>query len=505
MANWYVRSGAAGTASGANWANAMLTLAAATAACAAGDSIYVSEDHSESSASVCTLAPAGSLSSPTSILCVNHSGSVPPVSADLRTTAVVATTTTNAISVNGVSALYYGIIFQAGSSSSNAQLNVAGTSSNQVKLVSCGLKLGNTGSASRINLGVGAPSRVICESCTFTFGSQAGQGINGGSGGVADVRILGGSMVVGATVPTNMLVSGLSSISNLMFEGVDLSAFGSGKNLVAANSSKTTFKDCKINASVTVQAAITNPFQETLLLRCDSGGTNYRNEKYSDQGTQTTETVIVRTGGASDGTTPVSAKIVSGTDSKWATVQFEALPIAIWNDVTGSNVTVTVEGLQDPRTSTSLPNNDDVWFDVEYLGSSSTPQGTFKKGTKADALATGSALTASTQAWDSLVTARANSTAYNLGDARKVATNTGRVFICTTAGTSAGSEPGGFATAVDGGAVTDNTAVFTAAVRFKQALTLSSPQPGQKGALYVYPKVAKASGTFYIDPLAVLT
>lgn len=502
MANWYVRSGAGGTASGANWANAMLTLLAATAACAAGDAIYVSEDHSESNGSTTSLNPASSLSTPTSIYCVNHSGSVPPVSADLRTTAVVATTTTNTLTVGGVNALYYGIIFQCGSGANIANLTVALTSPHQVKLVNCGLTLNNTGSSSKILLAFGGSSKVVCENCTFTFGSTANQVLSGGAA-FSEAKILGGSVVVGATVPTNFI--GGSAIPNLSFEGVDLSAFGSGKNLVSAIGNRVIFKDCKINASVTVQAAISSLYQETYLFRCDSSGTNYRNEKYTEKGTQTTETGIVRTGGASDGTTAVSAKIVSGTDSKWATIQFEALPIAIWNDVTGSNVTVTVEGLQDPRTSTSLPNNDDIWFDVEYLGSASSPIGTFKKGTKADGLATGSALTASTQAWDSLVTARANSTAYSLGDARKVATNTGRVFICTTAGTSAGSEPGGYATAVDGGAVTDGTATFTAAVRFKQAITLSSPQPAQKGALYVYPKVAKASATFYVDPLIALS
>lgn len=58
--------------------------------------------------------------------------------------------------------------------------------------------------------------------------------------------------------------------------------------------------------------------------------------------------------------------------------------------------------------------------------------------------------------------ARVNSTAVALGYGCAVATNIGLDFICTTAGTTAGSEPAGYATAVNGGTVTDGTAVFTA-------------------------------------------
>jgi len=58
--------------------------------------------------------------------------------------------------------------------------------------------------------------------------------------------------------------------------------------------------------------------------------------------------------------------------------------------------------------------------------------------------------------------ARINSTAYALGYQITVASNPGFMFYCTTAGTSAGSEPAGYATAINAGTVTDGTAVFTA-------------------------------------------
>jgi len=51
---------------------------------------------------------------------------------------------------------------------------------------------------------------------------------------------------------------------------------------------------------------------------------NYRVEKYVYEGTQTTETVVIRTGGASDGITGISWKIVTTANSKW-TLPFNAI------------------------------------------------------------------------------------------------------------------------------------------------------------------------------------
>lgn len=282
------------------------------------------------------------------------------------------------------------------------------------------------------------------------------------------------------------------------FEGIDLSALGSGKTLFPAVNTlyAASIKDCRLGASVTVAATPTGPGFAILVSRTDSAGTNYIGQKYHYYGTQIDETVIVRTGGASDGTTLLSRKITTTANSKWQ-FPFEATPIAIWQDST-SAATATIEGIFN---AAALPNNDDIWFDLEYLGASGNPLGSFATGTKADGLATGSALTASTQAWDSLATARANTHAYSLGDVIAVASNSGRIFFCTTAGTSAGSEPGGFATAVDGGSVTDSGAVFRAGMRFKQTISFTS---AQKGSVYAYVRAAKASTTYWIDPVITL-
>jgi hypothetical protein len=64
MASVYVRSGAAGAGTGADWANAYTTLAAAFTAKAAGDVFYVSDDHAETQASAMTLVSPGTAANP---------------------------------------------------------------------------------------------------------------------------------------------------------------------------------------------------------------------------------------------------------------------------------------------------------------------------------------------------------------------------------------------------------------------------------------------------------
>lgn len=498
MADVYVRSGAAGTGTGASWANAYTTLAAALAAKAAGDNFWVSEDHAETQASAMTLTSPGTATNPCYVYCADHAGSVPPVAADLRTTATITTTGANAMTLPDYT-YCEGITFNCGSGAVNSAITFSTFWSH---FKNCQIaKNGTTGNTSCMVMGSNnttAAPLTILENTTLKFGATGDA-----------IRSLGGlliwkntpSAIAGSAFPTNLFGSASGVASRYMIEGVDLSALGSGKMLFAAQSAPrlALLKDCKLNASVTIQSTSSIPAgQEIILSRSDSAGTNYIERKYTFSGSQVDELVVVRTGGASDGTTLKSRLLSTTANSRWV-MPFEAIPIAVWNATAGSSVTVTIKGVMN---AAALPNNDDIWFDVEYLGSGSSPLGSFATGSKAENISTGSAWTASTRAWDSMATARANSHTYAQGDVLKVASNADRIFFCTTGGASAGSEPGGYASAVDGGSVTDGAATFRAGMRFSMAVSFT---PQQAGFVYVYLKAAKASTSFYIDPLAVLS
>jgi len=89
MASYYIWSGATGSANGTSWANAYTTLTTAFSGKVAGDVFYVAQDHLEATAAAVTLTTAGTSANPSKVICVDRAGSVPPVSADRRTTAQV--------------------------------------------------------------------------------------------------------------------------------------------------------------------------------------------------------------------------------------------------------------------------------------------------------------------------------------------------------------------------------------------------------------------------------
>lgn len=443
MAHVYVDSNAVGAGTGADWANAYTTLAAAFAAKAAGDNFWLAQDHAETQASQITLTPPGTNASPNTVICVNKAGTVPPVSADLATTATITTTSANAILMMASGNCYwYGITFNSGSGAVNTSLYIGGNTNNNAVAVfkNCAFKkLGTTGNGGAILIG-GATSgghRYTFDNCTFTL-SSASDSIRLKS---CNFLWKNTATPLAGTAPTILFDSNGALGGQAIIEGVDFSAY-SGTLVGAADTSNKFyhFKDCKLHASVTINAVpTTNTHPETMITRCDSSSAYYRAEKSTYTGKQTIETTIVRTGGASDGVTPIAWKIVTTANPEWMT-PFECPPIAIWNsDVTG-NLTVTVCGIWGGG---AVPNNDDIWMDIEYMGTSGNPLGAFTTTGKADILAAATAVDADTSTW--------------------------------------------------GGSTT----------KFK--LTKTFTAPAQVGMIYVYIKIADISATYYIDPLITLS
>jgi hypothetical protein len=443
MAIYYVYSGAGGSNNGSSWANAFTTLTTAFATEAAGDTLYVAHDHSESTAANITLTSSGTSANPTKIICVDRAGTVPPVSADRRTTAQVATSGAAAtINLAGF-AHYDGIIFNAGVGSSAAtNINLPSSSNQAVRLDNCSLRIASTGITSRIYVGtIGgtvAGSWVELNNTTVSF-AATGQGIS--INGVLKWRNTTSALL--GTIATTLFIPTNNTGGEVECAGVDLSAAGSGKTIAGVLSTvsgqKFKFVDCKMDAAVTKSAVPgARGAQEIDFIRSGSAGVNYTVHSHRMSGLLTEETTIVRTGGASDGTTTIAWKIVTTADCLYS-LPFECPPIAIWNDTTGASVTATVEGIWGGG---AVPNDDDIWLEVEYLGDASSPQGSFVNDGKADLLATAAGQTSSSETW--------------------------------------------------GGSTT----------KFKLAVAFTAQQ---KGWIYARVKCAKASSTFYIDPLVTLT
>jgi hypothetical protein len=439
MAVYYVYSGAAGSNNGSSWANAFTTLTTAFATEAAGDTLYVAHDHAETTAAAITLTSSGLLANPTKVVCVNRSGSVPPVSADRRATATVSTTGASNITFNGYTH-YDGVIFVAGNAANNANIILPNTAIHSLRFDNCSLRLGTTGTTQRIFIANGALGGTYVElnNTTVSF-AHTGQSID--IAGMVSWRNTP-SAVIGSAVPSFLFTLNSARGGYVECFGVDLSALGSGKAIVSATGGGSTanvfrFLDCKLDAAVTKSGAPASHGSTVIdFVRCGASGVNYNVFRQRLMGTLDQETTVVRVGGATDQTTPISWKVVTTANCHY-TLPFECPPVAIWNDTTGSAVTATIECI-----GAALPNDDEVWLDLEYLGSGSSPQGSFVNDGKADLLVAAAAQTSSSETW--------------------------------------------------GG----STAAFKLAVTFT---------PQQKGWVYARVKCAKASSTFYIDPLVTLT
>jgi hypothetical protein len=146
-------------------------------------------------------------------------------------------------------------------------------------------------------------------------------------------------------------------------------------------------RDCKLPGSWTGSLNSGTPGFGAVyeMINCDSGDTHYRYRKATAFGTVQEETTIVRSGGASDGTTPVSYKHVTNANAQKPNQSLEAQELAKWNATIGS-VTITVSFLHDSLTNLK---SDEIWMDAMYLGTSGVPLGTWTTS-QVDALTAGS-------------------------------------------------------------------------------------------------------------------
>lgn len=394
MANNYIDSTATGANTGASKANAWISAASITGT--AGDDFWISKNHNESAAGALTITMPGGVQTPCRLICADFLGGTPPAAADVTTGAQISSGNGALTVSGGGNGAFYaqGIKFTVGVGQST---NVAlALNAHHGYYENCSFNVATTNTNARVQ-GTSASLQLRFRNCTASF-AAAGQGFNLGSG---HWYWLGGSVAATGTVPTTMIPSFPASFTQIVFDGVDLSAFGSGKNLVnaAAMLGVVKFINCKLGASVSVITGTINDIFHTDsgvdLIGCNSTGNVERNERYRAQGALTTETTIIRTAGGSDGTTPYSWKI-AGTALASQTWPFETFEGVMWNTLVGSSRTLTFHCVTD---NVAL-NSNDIWVEVEYLGDAGDSQGLLVSSGPANVLSSGSALASdSGEAW----------------------------------------------------------------------------------------------------------
>ena len=427
----YVWSGAGGgNKTGVSWTHAYTTLASAVMN--AGDVIFVSHQHNEATSQSGPIVSNGNSQFPVWVYCVL---TLPPPTlptfADLRTTARVQTFFDESISFSGT-ASYYGITFIAGRLSGNPTLSLAMGSAQWNRFENCSLQIGSTGATAKIASSGGYGSCIELINTTLGF-----QNVNQSfvHGSLVKWRNTPNALV--GTIPNTLFIPAPGGAPELECVGVDLSAAGSGKTLVGADpqstNSRYSFTDCKLNSAVTRSATpLSHGGMRADFLRSGSAPSNYTLNSYRKAAVLTEETITTRNGGG-----VVSWKVITAPSCNYST-PFECPPIAFWVDTVGAPVTATLEVLSALATA----KDNEIWLDVEYLGSASSPLGSFVNDGTPDLLATPADQTTSAVTWSG------------------------------------------------------------AGTKFKLNVSFT---PQQKGWAYARVKIGKPSTTFYIDPIVTLS
>jgi hypothetical protein len=185
---------------------------------------------------------------------------------------------------------------------------------------------------------------------------------------------------------------------------MDLSNLSSTFNVVSfTGGGLVVLRHCKLPGSWTgsLVSGTISADDRVEMYNCDSGDTNYTLWIEDLLGTIKHDTGVYNDAGATDGTTRISWKMVSSANAEYPLNILRSPEIVQWNDTTGSSKTVTVEIVHNSQGSgaNGVLNNDEIWLEVQYLGTSGVPLGSFITDCKADVLATAAAQDTSSASW----------------------------------------------------------------------------------------------------------
>jgi hypothetical protein len=391
MADWYVKSGASGGGTGADWANAFPTFAAGVAAAQPNDTIFVSAAHDE----VVTVATPytfnSTIDAPVYVYCVEEDS--PPTT--LANTAKISLTTPNNISIQNT-VVMHGMNFLLGTATGAAtafNLDLDPNSTPRFyEFTDCTFQLRTTGTSGLLaigNMGTTILQRKIrFNRCGFSW-------VNAGTIVGISFRKTDCELHECYTIPgTPGLVNGFLSVQNciVVCTGCDFSTQGVTDPMRPQESGTLIFRDCKFPDGYV--GPVAEPGGGACFTYVHNSQQNVDwGMTYDDglRGTINADATAYRNGGASDGTTPLSWRVDTAPEAN-ACNAFRTQEIMRWNAVNQQPVTVTVDILAAASTAA------DIWLEVEYMGSLDSPKAEYIES-RANPLVTPGALPASGATW----------------------------------------------------------------------------------------------------------
>lgn len=391
------------------WANATFTITKATANDAPGDIIYVSNNHAESGSGPGVLAHfAGTANTPNKVLCVRDTAE-PPV--QLANTATLTSISSWGQTVTGC-AYIYGLTFIPGNAAGAAGLvlgsyNIASSITAQV-YESCIFRYLSTTTSSYMSIGTNTTSSAHGKLVEF-INCDIKLGVTGYTSAIKiHIPFIwnGGSFEAGSATPTAGLFGIADSAShptNTVIKNVNFSNLANSLIFCTSGYYRGDLKliNCKLPANwsgglIGSGSTTLGSGTRVSMYNCDNLTTNYRLWIETYAGSIKSETTLVKSGGATDGTTTLSWKLASTANANEFVAPLITDDMAIWIENIGVSKTITVDILHDSVTALT---DAEIWLEIDYLGSSASPLGTPLSDKRSTVLTTPTNQSSSTATW----------------------------------------------------------------------------------------------------------
>jgi hypothetical protein len=266
---------------------------------------------------------------------------------------------------------FYGLNFNCGTASTSADLTL-NSGVGKVVFERCNFRVAAQASGSDFIM-TNAAGEIVLDNCT-TIVLHDNTSFRGAS--VSRVKIRGGQTI--STSPNPLFeTSGIGS--EFQVEGFDCSSLISSFNFINTPSAIIAIRvrniklpnnwSGQINGNAVIAVGSVYEFMNS-----DDGDTNYRLRTEQSYGSVIHETTIVKTGGATDGVTPISWQVSSNPKAQWIERFVDTPEIVRWNTTVASPITCAIDIIHDSATALT---NREVWMDIQYLGTSGRPLSLF--------------------------------------------------------------------------------------------------------------------------------
>ena len=379
MATYYVSSvDGSNSDDGTTWALAVATLeyAVETLAATGGPhTILVDSAHSESLSADTTITAAQDLR----IISVNRSGSDAPLAGAL----IGAQATNYSITLAGARQVFVsGITFRTGTNTSATEALIMGaTDGMDYEFEGCTFNLSaNNNANSYVAFGATVTSTfnsfVRLRDCTVRFSNVLQSAYFFARGEAINLTI------DSAGTTPNAGISPSSAGCNWWFEGCNLTK-ASGTlvgNAAGGGTAELSFSSCSIASGVTVLATATTILHEAqttvYLFNCSSGDEHWHFGHFNPLGSTVAQTSIYANDGAKyDGTNGVSWLITTTANANFYTPYSSP-----WIDTYAAAGTVTPSVEIVRSGSATAYQNDEVWPEFSYQGTSGSTKATIVSG-----------------------------------------------------------------------------------------------------------------------------